>query len=360
MPSSNQFTGLQMPVFSAFGWAGEEKAIEFALSQLEIFIDALYFYLHRDIQAQFPYHGLDKDSRSVYISSHETPEEGLYIAFNARPMSLELSLGMSNKAMLVKAYKSLEAAPATFYQLVSDLGPEWHLHLQQMEYDEEKETAANYQDLFKDSVIKLDLDSTASILSRAAFLNNESQWLVTFLLSERIESEKASAMGPAIIKVMSDRIANLMSIVKMMTSKPRRSKAKTRQASEARARTAKLVEDTTIRQPSEAADLERFTYVSELKPLHIKKGFVNLTTNHWPFFALNARTEVREITVKYEEKINKKSSVWRLVPNDQARIVLAPQVQEWLEENFASNDRIQITAIKLPDNDIQITLDHTE
>jgi hypothetical protein len=66
------------------------------------------------------------------------------------------------------------------------------------------------------------------------------------------------------------------------------------------------------------------------------------------------------VTVKYEEKINKKSAVWRLVPNDQARIVLAPQVQEWLEENFGSNDRIQVPAVKLNENDIQITLDHVE
>lgn len=360
MPSTNQFTGLQMPVFSAFGWAGEEKAIEFALSQLELFIDTLYYYLNRDIQTQFPFHGLDRTTQSVYLSSHENPDEGLHIAFNARPMSLELSLGLSDKALLAKAYKALEAAPTTFYQLVTDLGPEWQLHLQQKEYDEERETAANYQDVFKDSVMKLDLDSTAAVLSRAAFLNSESQWLVTFYLSERIDSEKASAMGTAILKVMSERIGSLMPLVKMMTGKPRRAKPKAKPAAEARKRSAEPVEETTIRQPSEAADLERFTYISELKPLHIKRGFVNLTSNHWPFFALNARTEVRDVTVKYEEKINKKSAVWRLVPNDQARIVLAPQVQEWLEENFGSNDRIQVTAIKLNDNDIQITLDHAE
>lgn len=360
MPSSNQFTGLQMPVFTAFGWSGEEKAIDFALSQLEIFIDALYFYLHRDVQAQFPYHGLDKTSKSVYLSTHESPDEGLYIAFNARPMSLELSVGMTDKALLAKAYKSLEAAPAMFYQLVTDLGEDWQLHLQQMEYDEEKGTVANYQDIFKDSVMKLDPDSTATHISRAAFLNSESQWVVPFYLSERINSEKASAMGPAILKVMSERINNLMPIIKMMTGKPRRSKTKAKAASASKPRSATPIEETTIRQPSEAADLERFTYVSELKPLHIRKGFVNLTSNHWPFFAINARTEIREVSVKFEEKINKKSSVWRLVPNDQARIVLAPQVQEWLEENFGSNDRIQVTAIKLNDKDIQITLDHAE
>jgi hypothetical protein len=360
MPSSNQFTGLQMPVFSAFGWAGEEKAIDFALSQLELFINSLYYYLHRDIQAQFPYYGLDRTNKSVYLSTTEKPGEGLYIAFNARPMSLELSIGLTNKAALVKAYKSLEASPATFYQIVSDLGPDWQLHLQQMEYDEENETSSSYQDIFKDSVMKLDLDSTATHFSRAAFLNGESQWLVPFYLSERIDSEKASAMGSTILKVMSERVSNLMPLIKMLTGKPRRSKAKAKPASQARIRTAAPIAETTIRQPSESADLERFTYVSELKPLHLKKGFVNLTPNHWPFFAINARTEVREVSVKYEEKINKKSAVWRLVPTDQARIVLAPQVQEWMEENFGSNDRIQVTAIKLNDQDIQITLDHAE
>ncbi|NIP24688.1 MAG: hypothetical protein GWO38_12935 [Phycisphaerae bacterium] len=360
MPSSNQFNGLQMPVFTAFGWAGEEKAIEFALSQLEIFIDALYFYLHRDIQAQFPFHGLDKASQSVYLSSTENPDDGLFIAFNARPMSLELRIGMTNKDALAKAYKSLEASPTAFYQIVTDLGQDWTLHLQQMEYDEENGTASNYQDIYKDSVMKLSLDSTAEYLSRAAFLNSESQWLVPFYLSERIDSEKASAMGPAIVKVMSERITALMPLIKMLTGKTRRAKPKAKSASKARAKNAAPVEQTTIRQPSEAADLERFTYISELKPLHIKKGFVNLTSNHWPFFAINARTEIRDVSVKYEDKINKKSSVWRLVPNDQARIVLAPPVQEWLEENFGSDDKIQVTAIKLNDKDIQITLDHAE
>lgn len=360
MPSSNQFTGLPMPVFTAFGWAGEEKAIEFALSQLEVFIDALYYYLHRDVQSQFPYHGLDKVSKSVYISTTENPDDGLFISFNVRPMSLELRVGMTNKDALTKAYKALAASPAAFYKIVTDLGEGWSLHLQQMEYDEEKGTSSSYQDVYKDSVMKLSPDSTTEHLSRAAFLNSEPQWLIPFYLSERIDSEKASAMGPAILKVMNERMMALLPLIKILTGKSRRTKAKPKPAAQARPRNLAPIEETTIRQPSEAADLERFTYVSELKPLHIKKGFVNLTPNHWPFFALNARTEIREVSVKFEDKINKKSSVWRLVPNDQARLVLAPQVQEWLEENFGSNDRIQVTAIKLNDEDIQITLDHAE
>jgi hypothetical protein len=360
MPSSNQFNGLQMPVFTAFGWAGEEKAIDFALSQLEIFIEALYYNLHRDIQAQFPYYGLDRNSKNVFLSSNENPEEGVHIVFNARPMSLELSIGLNKKEALVKAYKSLEASAATFYQIVTDLGADWTLHIPQMEYNEENKTASSYQDIFKDSVMKLDLDSTAAHLSRAAFLNNESQWLVPFYLSERINSEKAAAMGTAIVKVMNERLTNLLPLIKMLTGKPRRSKAKAKPASQARPRNTAPIEETTIRQPSESANLERFTFVSQLKPLHIKKGFVNLTPNHWPFFALNARTEIRDVSIKFDDKINKKSSVWRLVPNDQARIVLAPQVQEWMEDNFGSNDRIQVTAIKLNDQDIQITLNHAE
>jgi hypothetical protein len=349
-----------MPVFSAFGWAGEEKAIDFALSKLELFINSLYYSLHRDVQAQFPYHGLDRASQSVYLSTEETPDDGAYIAFNARPMSLEMSLAVKDKAFLTKAYKALEAAPANFYQLVTNLGPAWQLHLQQMEYDEDKGTASNYQDIFKDSVVKLDPDSTINFINRAAFLNNESQWLVTFNLSERIDSEKASAMGPAVIKVISERISNLMPLMKMLTGKPRRSKAKSKSTISTRKARTEPVEETTIRQPSEAANLERFTFVSELKPLHIRRGFINLTSNHWPFFALNARTEVREVTVKYEDKINKKSAVWRLVPNDQARLVLAPPVQEWMDENFGSEERIQVTAIKLGDKVIEITLDHAE
>ena len=93
-----------------------------------------------------------------------------------------------------------------------------------------------------------------------------------------------------------------------------------------------------------------------LKPLHIRRGFINLTSKHWPFFALNARTETRSAIVKYDDQSDENCTVWRLVPSDQARIVLSPPVHDWLEENAQANDQVQITAIKTDKQNIEITL----
>jgi hypothetical protein len=148
-----------------------------------------------------------------------------------------------------------------------------------------------------------------------------------------------------------------MPVVKFLSGQVRKPRAKTRTRSTASAdQSSALLEETTIRRPADAAALEQFNYISILKPLHIRRGFVNLTPNHWPFFAVTARTETRPVILKYDGHTDKKSAVWRLVPNDQARLVLSPQVQQWLEENFSPEERIQITALKLADEEIQITL----
>ena len=81
-----------------------------------------------------------------------------------------------------------------------------------------------------------------------------------------------------------------------------------------------------------------------------------LTPAHWPFFALNARTETRPVTLFYGDKKDEGSSVWRLVQNDQARLVLSPTLQQWVEDNFDEDDLIQITAVKQDRENIHITL----
>ncbi len=354
IPSTTQFSGLTMPVFTAFGWAGEEAAIKFALSQLELFIDALHFSLTREAQGLLPYHGLDRGSQSVYLATTEQPEKGLYIAFFARPMSLEISLNLKDKATLNRAFKAVEGELIHFHRLLAELGPEWNLRIQQMEYDEETETATHYQDIYKDPIASLDIEKARAVFERAAFLNTEEKWLAPLVVSYRLDSEKAAAMGRMIIKVMGETIVKLLPLIRLLTGQVKKGKAKP--APKAKARRPAAVEDTTIRQPSDAAELGQFTYVSELKPLHIQRGFINLTSNHWPFFAINARTETRPVTVVFEGQTDKKSAVWRLVPNDLARLVLGAQAQQWLEENFSSEERIQITAIKLDDDNIQIIL----
>jgi len=48
--------------------------------------------------------------------------------------------------------------------------------------------------------------------------------------------------------------------------------------------------------------------------------------------------------------------VWRLLPDDQARLVLSPAVHQWLEDYFEPSDKIQLTARKMSDGEIHLTL----
>jgi hypothetical protein len=99
-----------------------------------------------------------------------------------------------------------------------------------------------------------------------------------------------------------------------------------------------------------------FAHVSKIKPLHLRRGFINLTSAHWPFFSINSRTETRPVTIYYEGVYDKDSAVWRMLPNDMARIVLSPAVHRWLEENFTENDEIHVTVTRLDNDEIQISL----
>lgn len=355
MIQTNLFSGLTMPVFSAFGWAGEETAINFALDQLQMFIDSLYYSLPREIQAQFPIHGVDKNSQIAYIAVNEEPEKDLYIAFFVRPMNLETSLILTDKDALSKAYRKIKLQSADFLELIGNLGPEWNLRIQQMEFDAESGETTHYKDLYKNPAKVISEFSPTETIERAEYLNSEDQWVVPLFLSQRARSEKIAAMGQAVIENVTQYISALMPTATFLTGQVRKKQSKSKKA-KAKAKTAKQIENTTIRQPLDSAQLEKFTYVSELKPLHIRRGFINLTTNHWPFFTLNARTETRPVVVKYGEETDEGCAVWRLVPNDQARLVLSTPVHMWLEETFDAEDRVQVSAEKKEQKQIQITL----
>jgi hypothetical protein len=351
------FSGLTMPVFTAFGWAGEEAAINYALSQLDVFIGSLHGSLPRDAQALLPAHGLDKGSQSVYLATGDNPANSAYIAYYARPMSLEIALTITDKRLLSKALKAAETEPEAWRQLVTDLGPEWALRIQQMEVDEDDGSTSHYQDIYKDSVEKLDEDTAVRITSRAAFLNSEPKWVTPLYFSRRMESEQAAAMGTSIVKVMSDDVVALVPLIRFMTGQAKQ-KIKSRPA-RAAAMKARPKEAPVVHVPNVLPE-NQFTYVSELMPLHLRKGFINLTPQHWPFFELSARTETRPVVVHFDGRYDRNSAVWRLVPDDQARIMLGPQVREWLEDHFNANDRILVTATKLENQEIQVTLQPTE
>jgi len=351
--ASNQFNGLTMPVFSAFGWAGEEQALNFAISQLELFIESLYFRLPRDTQKQFIAHGLDRSSQSVYLATVDEPELGLTIAFITRPLSLEISLIMTNKDVLAKAYRAANNQSETADEILQRLSG-WNMHVQQMEYNAENGERTHYQDVYKDSTAALDAEITASVFSRANYLNGEEKWVVPLYISYRTNSEKVAAMGLNVLSFSADRIKELMPLVEFFTGKVPKKKALPKKKAKPQAEVA----EKPIKKLSGSE--EQFTYESELKPLHLRRGFVNLTAGHWPFFALNVRTETRPVILQYGDQTDYKCAVWRLVQNDQARIVLSPAVQQWLEDNFEQEDLIKITASKAGEGKINITLEAAE
>lgn len=352
MEETQEFTGLSMPVFTAFGWAGEEAAINFALTQLELFIQELHSSLPRSLQEKLPVAGLNRQSQTVFLAEAEDDDAGAYIAFLARPLSLEVQLAIQDKKALAKGLKLAEEQPVFCHRLITEMGPEWSLRVQQMQIDEESGESAHYQDLFKDSITVFDEETAVALFSKAAYLNDDPQWVTPFYLSRRFPSEQISVMGTAVIPVMLEHINGMMPVFDFLTGQAKKkAKAKSRSKPAPRIEEAPITETQLVIEPDEG-----FIYVAELKPLHIRRGFINLTPEHWPFFAINSRTETRPVTIYYNGIYDKNSSVWRLVPSDQARVVLSPAVHHWLEEQFEADDRIQVIARKLDEDDIQISL----
>ncbi|MDX1664641.1 MAG: hypothetical protein R3272_12670 [Candidatus Promineifilaceae bacterium] len=343
-----QFVGLTMPVFTAFGWAGEEAALNFALSQLEMFVTRLHGQLSRQLQNHLPAFGLNRDSQSVYLAANQEPEEDVYIAFNARPLSLEIQVGISDEMAISRALQAANDDPERWRQLLQDLGADWQLHIKQMEIEEEDGERVSYQDLFKDSVAELDEETAASLASRANFLHGEPQWVVPLYLSRRVPAEQVAAMGSDVVHVMAAELQRLLPFLDFVMGRTRRKKAKAR-AKAARA----TVEET---KPEEIDPESQFIYITELKPLHIRRGFVNLTPQHWDFFARTARSTTRNVTVAIGDRVDKESAVWRLAANDMARVVLSDSARKWFEETFEPDDRVQVTATKVSDEEIKVNL----
>lgn len=348
--STAGFAGLMLPVFTAFGWAGEEAAINYALEQLELFINTLHLQLPREARESFPSFGLSEANQNVYLAAASDVTSDVYIEFNARPMSLEIQLCLTDEALLRKALRQTERDPAGFHKLISDLGPDWSLRVQQLQVDDETGEVAHYQDLFKDSVDQLDGELAKEMMSKAAYLNGEDPWITPIFISRRYSSDQASAMGDKIIDVMKQEVMALLPLISFFSGKKKKKRAKAKsQPTPEPVAAPPVVEE-------EFDPDEGFSYVAVLKPLHLKRGFVNMTPDHWPFFAINSRSTIREVTVQFDDSYDKNSSVWRLVPNDQARLVLSTDVHQWLEDRFNPNDRIHVVARKLEADEIQITL----
>jgi hypothetical protein len=360
-----------MPVFVAFGWAGEENAIKYALSQLELFVQMLHAHLPPTIRSELPYYGLSAEAQNVYLAANEEPERDAYIAFNARPMSLEVQFGVTDKEVLNKGLKQLAKDPVVAHHTITQLDPSWMLRVQQMQIDEDSGERTHYQDLYKDSVGNLTSGQAAEIFDKAAYLNNETAWVTPVYLSSRISSERIASMGPAVLELTAELIGTLMPTLRLLTGRRTRKVRPTKPAKATSTTGAvkvigelkpTLIGDDelagiAITQPRVDENIEEFTYTTELMPLHIRRGFINLTSAHWPFFAISTRTETRNVTVVFGGRQDKSSSVWRLQPDDQARLMLGSQVHDWLEEHFEPNDQIRVTARKIDDDEIRVSLD---
>jgi hypothetical protein len=350
------FNGLTMPVFTAFGWAGEEAALSFALAELDLFVAELHGSLRRTVQEQLPVYGLSQENKSVYLAALADVEEGVNISFIARPLSFEVQLSLSGQELLNKGLSLLEKDLSHTHKLLSALGSEWSLRVQQMEVDEESGEAAHYQDLFKDSADELSEELAVAVFSRAAYLNREAQWKTPITVSRRISSEAASAMGAQLVDVTAELVDGLMPLIQYFTGQTVKRSTKAKPKPRPKPKAAPVA----VEEEASAEPGDGFTYLAELMPLHLRRGFVNLTSEHWPYFAVNSRTTTREVTVRFDDMSDEESAVWRLLPDDQARLVLGPTVHRWLEEYFDPYDYVEIVARKVGEQEIQLTLGPVE
>jgi hypothetical protein len=354
MQTSGDFTGLGMPVFTAFGWAGEEAALNYALAQLELFVATLHASLTENQRENLPFFGLNKETQNVYLAGAEDPEQDVYVTFNARPASLEMQLALTDKEALKRALGRIEKDPLALRRLLAALGPGWSLRMQQMRVDDESGDQGHYQDLYKDDVANLNDERAQELIEKAVYLNKDDSWVTPFYLSMRIPAEQAAAMKGAIIPIVADHMATLDPVITVLRGRTTR---KTLAAS-SRAKTAVKKKPSALPEgPVEPPSDDGFSYATELRPLHIDRGFINMTPTHWPFFAINARTESRPVVVISDGKKDEESSVWRLQPGDMARLMLGPQAHRWLEDHFVAGDNIQLLATKLENGDIQVVLE---
>ncbi|MFO7663551.1 MAG: hypothetical protein R6X18_13290 [Chloroflexota bacterium] len=362
MQAPTEFSGLTMPVFTAFGWAEEENALKFALSQVEQYVDALYLQLPPAVRDEFPSHGLSFENQNAYLATGDAFDSEAYVAFNARPMSLEILLGIVGKTALSKGLAVINKNPTVAHHTITQLEPSWTLRVQQMQIDTETGERAHHLDLYKESVGDFTEEQARDIFERAAYLNEEEKWVTPVYLSLRMPSERVAAMGMAIVPASAELVVALAPVLQLFTGrKPKKSRATKPSAKSKAVRPVVEPGDETPGEPTITASVKAmadgFTYVAELMPLHIRRGFVNLTPAHWPFFATGTRSETRQVTVVFGGRQDRSSTVWRLQPDDQARLVLGRQVHDWLEENFSASDSIRVNVRRLDNDEIRVTLE---
>lgn len=354
------FNGLTMPVFTAFGWAGEEAAIKYAYTNLQLFVQAIHQAFPREMQSYFPHYGVDKESQCAYLARNESVESDLYVTFHTRPMAFRIDVNLTDRAVLLSGFQRLAQDTAQFYRGLIRLDPEWSVRFQQMEYDADNQTATHYKDVFKGPVGELTQEKTDEVVMRAEYLNGEKdRWLAPFYMSRSYPSEFVASMGVQVVSEMVKELDSLRTVLFALSKPADRVMPKPTKKPKKSVVTAAVVEAESA--DTAAADQkERFSYIATLKPLHLRKGFINMTPNEWPFFAVNARTTTRPVTVFFENQSDPEGNVWRLSPHDQARLMLGPKGKRWLREHFGADEKINVIATKHLDDTIDIALEPVE
>ncbi|MFT7585097.1 MAG: hypothetical protein ACI9EW_001520 [Cellvibrionaceae bacterium] len=357
--SEEQFNGLPMPVFTAFGWAGEDAAIKFALSQLELFINGLHEIISEKARFHLPHHGLNQDARVAWFAINREPEVGPYVAFVARPNAFEMRISITDPATINRGLRAAEKDLQKWFRMLNDLGDGWHLQIEQRLKEDEAVEFGHYGDLFKDSVTALDFESLNKATSRAAFLNTEEKWTVPVFVTRRMTADQAAGMGRDLINFMSVELDKVLDVVALFSRTSKESKAA---AAKTKSKGATRTRKTAGRPPKVVVEAvpQTFSYVAELKGLHIRKGFINLTPEHWPFFTEGKRMETRPITIKYAEASDASCAVWRLQPDDQARLILSEPAHAWLLTTFSANSKVTVDALRTLENQIEVTLSPVE
>lgn len=354
MTTSQPFSGLTMPVFAAFGWAGQETAVKFALEQLELFIRALHARLPRALQAEFPYAGISRANQTVYLATSEDIESDMHILFVARPVSLELQLVFADRKVVGKALHLAAQQSAMAHRLITELGMDWSFRIQQIQVDTDSGDTSHYQDLIKSEVVHIDEETAVATINKASYLNSEDKWLTPIYVSRRFNAEQVSVMGVAVIDVTIKELEKLLPLIYFFTGQKAGKGQKTKSKGRVKAKTAVASEPVVMGTSLDSA--EGFTYVTDIKPLYLRKGFINMAPEHWDFFAISTRTETRNVTVYYEGVYDKECAVWRIQSSDMVRLVFSQSVHRWFEEHFEQGGHVQLAVKRLDNDDIQISV----
>jgi len=284
----------------------------------------------------------------------------VHIVFFARPMSLELQLVLSEKKALAKGLKYAEEQPALAHRVVTELGEEWSLRIQQMQVDDESGEAANYQDVYKDSVVNLNEETAVTIFNKAAYLNSEEKWVTPLYVSRRFNAEQISVMRLEVLDVVGKEIEKLIPLVQFLRGRKAAKKTKKTKPKKKRAKKKTAPTASSTITSSDIDPEKGFTFVTAVKPLCFRKGFVNMTPQHWDFFKINSRTETRDVTVYYDGVYDKDSAVWHIQSNGMARLVFSRSVHRWFKDNFDNDDQIHLAVKRLDGAEIQISLKAVE